>query len=348
MPDSRRAEALTASLLVLAGLAGIGFVAAYLVTDSTPWLGATLGAALGLLGAALIVAGRAVVPQEIVIEPRRPVEHPQEQRATAELLGLAGRGVSRRRLLGRPPPLPPPASEPARSPPPLARTLGRRPLDPLAVAPRAGPGRGERPPVRADELEVGSFLTAFAGGADMTRLGAPVVVVRVDPANSNCRPTAAAGRRTGMLAFSKICTHAGCAVACFATRCSPPRSPGPALVCPCHYSTFDVPTGGTRALRPRRAAAAAAAAARSPATAARAPAGRCPGEVGPAWCGVSARMSATAAHAAAAAAVDQRTGAGPRSARRCCATSSPTTGPSCFGEIALYSLPRPGRDRAST
>ena len=49
----------------------------------------------------------------------------------------------------------------------------------------------------------------------------------------------------GILAFSKICTHAGCAVSLFRSPKSPSTTAsGPALVCPCHYSTFDVTRGG--------------------------------------------------------------------------------------------------------
>ena len=45
-----------------------------------------------------------------------------------------------------------------------------------------------------------------------------------------------------------------------ASRASPPAEPSPALVCPCHYSTFDPATGGNVTFGPagRRAAAAAA------------------------------------------------------------------------------------------
>jgi ubiquinol-cytochrome c reductase iron-sulfur subunit len=49
----------------------------------------------------------------------------------------------------------------------------------------------------------------------------------------------------GILAYSKICTHAGCAIALYRTPLYEPTTPGPALVCPCHYSTFDPATGGT-------------------------------------------------------------------------------------------------------
>ncbi len=37
----------------------------------------------------------------------------------------------------------------------------------------------------------------------------------------------------GLVAFSKICTHAGCPVALY-------NAPTHQLVCPCHQSTFDV------------------------------------------------------------------------------------------------------------
>jgi ubiquinol-cytochrome c reductase iron-sulfur subunit len=43
------------------------------------------------------------------------------------------------------------------------------------------------------------------------------------------------------MAYSKICTHAGCAISLYRSPLHPSTQPGgPALVCPCHYSTFDV------------------------------------------------------------------------------------------------------------
>jgi ubiquinol-cytochrome c reductase iron-sulfur subunit len=47
----------------------------------------------------------------------------------------------------------------------------------------------------------------------------------------------------GILAFSKICTHAGCAIALYRSPLYAPTEPDHALVCPCHYSTFDVTRG---------------------------------------------------------------------------------------------------------
>ena len=47
----------------------------------------------------------------------------------------------------------------------------------------------------------------------------------------------------GILAYSKICTHAGCAIALYRKPMFAPTDPKPALICPCHYSTFDVARG---------------------------------------------------------------------------------------------------------
>ncbi|MGH9060320.1 MAG: Rieske (2Fe-2S) protein, partial [Acidimicrobiales bacterium] len=47
----------------------------------------------------------------------------------------------------------------------------------------------------------------------------------------------------GILAYSKICTHAGCAIGLYRKPLFPGVEPEPALVCPCHYSTFNPADG---------------------------------------------------------------------------------------------------------
>jgi ubiquinol-cytochrome c reductase iron-sulfur subunit len=48
----------------------------------------------------------------------------------------------------------------------------------------------------------------------------------------------------GLVAYSKICTHAACAVSMFRYPVSQPTTQSkPALVCPCHYSTFNPAKG---------------------------------------------------------------------------------------------------------
>jgi ubiquinol-cytochrome c reductase iron-sulfur subunit len=104
--------------------------------------------------------------------------------------------------------------------------------------------------VKAEDLEVGSFLTAFAKDADKEQLATSLVVVRVRPDELELPEDRADWAPEGILAFSKICTHAQCAISLFRYPLYAERSPGPALVCPCHYSTFNVLDGGERIFGP--------------------------------------------------------------------------------------------------
>ena len=131
-------------------------------------------------------------------------------------------------------------------------------------------------PIRAGDLEVGSFATAFPQGVDTDLLGSPLIVVRIAPSLVDLP----AGRRRwavdGIIAYSKICTHAGCAVAMMRYPLYAAHTAQPALVCPCHYSTFDVRDRRDGRVRPRRAAAAPAADRDRGRRDARRAAGRCP------------------------------------------------------------------------
>jgi ubiquinol-cytochrome c reductase iron-sulfur subunit len=48
----------------------------------------------------------------------------------------------------------------------------------------------------------------------------------------------------GILAYSKICPHAGCAISLYRYPTYAPTSQEPAFTCPCHYSTFLPGEGG--------------------------------------------------------------------------------------------------------
>jgi ubiquinol-cytochrome c reductase iron-sulfur subunit len=262
LPASPRAEGAVAALLFGAGLAGLAFVLVYAFDGAdTQLLGVAIALALGLLGFALVLAAKRVLPQERTEEERPRFAVPatkKEQRSRedqAERTGLTVRegldGVTRRRLLGG-------AGAAA------GLGLGAAALTPLAsLGPRVGKLLEESPwrdgtalveenglAVRAEELEVGTFLTAFAEGADKRDLAAAVVVVRVEESELELPPERRDWAPQGLLAFSKICTHAQCAVSLFRYPLFAERSPGPALVCPCHYSTFDVLKGGERIFGP--------------------------------------------------------------------------------------------------
>ena len=100
---------------------------------------------------------------------------------------------------------------------------------------------------RADDIEEDTFYTAYPEHADRERIGAPVVVVRLKPARLRLPGKRRGWAPMGIVAYSKICTHAGCAIALYRKPTFPEVQPRPALICPCHYSTFDPADGGVEA-----------------------------------------------------------------------------------------------------
>jgi quinol---cytochrome c reductase iron-sulfur subunit len=243
---SRRAElAVLWSLLAVAAAAG-GFVAVYALGADTQWLGLLLGLAFAFLAVAAVVTGKALVPQERKEEQRESLDHERDDLDIAVYVQEAGEGITRRRLITR-------AAGVA------GLTVAGALLVPLASC---GPfldvqqlrrmawHRGRRlvdeagRPLRAEELAVGSMTPAYAEGVDRERLDSSLIVVRLHDDDLRLPEQRAGWAPNGILAFSKICTHAGCAVSMFRYPLFTPKAPGPALVCPCHYSTFDPARGG--------------------------------------------------------------------------------------------------------
>ena len=239
------AERAVAVLLWLAALSAVLFVVAFAADWPLGWMAVTLGGALGMVAAALIVAGTRLVVVGGASEPRPTFGEPADQGEVAELVTGEGGGLSRRHLIVSAA-LAAGGALLAAAVTPLA-SLGPSVGDALGGSPWA-PGRllvGEDgQPLLASALNVGAFATAFPEGASRRDLAAPVVVVRVAPEMLRLPPERRDWAPGGIMAFSKICTHAACAVSLFRYPVSAATSPGPALVCPCHYSTFDVVEGG--------------------------------------------------------------------------------------------------------
>jgi quinol---cytochrome c reductase iron-sulfur subunit len=97
-------------------------------------------------------------------------------------------------------------------------------------------------PVRADVERFDQLITVFPADA-LTADDSQVVLVRVRPELLKER-TVAGGAVDGWVAYSKICTHAGCSVGLFGIDSRPPIELRE-LVCPCHQSVFD-PLDGAR------------------------------------------------------------------------------------------------------
>jgi ubiquinol-cytochrome c reductase iron-sulfur subunit len=247
--SDRRAELGVLALFLAAAVCGAAFPVVYVVDsipNQTQFLGLSLGLCLAFLAAGSILLGKRLVVTEEIEDDYPPPEHPTEQETLEQLVEESGESFTRKRLIV--------AGAGA-----AGTALGVALLTPVAsLGPvfhldpffRTPWRRGrllvdeDGKPLLADDVEEETFYTAFPQGADREQLGAPLVVVRL-PTSQLDLP---AGRQDwapgGILAYSKICTHAGCAIALYRKPTFPPTEPRPALVCPCHYSTFDPARGG--------------------------------------------------------------------------------------------------------
>jgi ubiquinol-cytochrome c reductase iron-sulfur subunit len=253
-PPNPAAELVVLALLGLSSLCALGFIFIYAFGDSLPAATQLLGVAIGLaflcLAAALVVVGLRLVPTEEVAEEYPPHEHPGEQQVIAEVMEESGTRFTRARffklgLFG------------------AGGTLG---LALLAPAVSFGPlfhvgdflrtpwRRGRRlvdengRPYKASDIEKNDFYLAFPEGTsdeEKEQMAASLVVIRLPPDQLHLPPHLEGYDAHGILAYSRICTHAGCAIALYRAPLFQPDEPRPALVCPCHYSTFDPATGGT-------------------------------------------------------------------------------------------------------
>jgi ubiquinol-cytochrome c reductase iron-sulfur subunit len=251
VPANRRAETLVAVLLVLAALLAFGFTAVY-VTDGTnaQLLGGALGGALALLAVACVIAGKSIVPQETAVEQRDVLYEQEEAEEVVDLIEQGGEGISRRALLGGAAGLAGAGLLTAVATP--VASLGPD-LDGIHRTPwrrgvRLVDDRGV--PYSAAEIIIGTFYTALPEHGDPELFGAGLVVVRLAPHDIQLPAPRRAWAPEGILAYSKICTHAGCAISLYRYPTYQPTSKGPALTCPCHYSTFLPGEGGRVAFGP--------------------------------------------------------------------------------------------------
>jgi len=249
-PPDRRAESVLLLLFGASTICAAGFIAVVAldrIGNQTPYLGLSLGLSLGFLAAAFVLIGKRLVVTEEIDEPYTPPEHPVEQAELDELVEESGERFTRKRLVTMA----------------GAGAIGTLGLALVAPVVSLGPvfdleSFAETPwrrgrllvgedgrPLHADDIEEGGFYTAYAAHADREQLGSPLVLVRLPLSELKLPSGRDKWAPGGILAYSKICTHAGCAINLYRYPLFAPAEPRPALVCPCHYSTFDPATGGT-------------------------------------------------------------------------------------------------------
>jgi quinol---cytochrome c reductase iron-sulfur subunit len=118
------------------------------------------------------------------------------------------------------------------------RSLGPSPGRSLDVTPwrrgrRAVTRDGRH--VRAADVPSGGLVTVFPEGHPDSADG-QAVLLRVDADRLDLPPGRESWTPEGLIAFSKVCTHAGCPVGLYEVE---PNQ----LLCPCHQSAFDVLRG---------------------------------------------------------------------------------------------------------
>jgi ubiquinol-cytochrome c reductase iron-sulfur subunit len=252
----KRIELVICALLGASALGSVAFIVVYLADADTQALGASLALALGCLSAALILAGRRLLPSSPTAEERaefaRPPEDPgvtvgpaaeQAEEVAGEIVSPAAT-ITRRRLLAGAAGAAGAALGAALIVP--AASLGPSVADRLHRSPwRAGIRLVDEDDVPVTPAKLGErgFITAFPEGANKRELAAPVIVVHLDPDSLELPPSREGWAPDGLVAYSKICTHAGCAVSIPRSPLYPAQAPRPALVCPCHFSTFDPAKG---------------------------------------------------------------------------------------------------------
>jgi ubiquinol-cytochrome c reductase iron-sulfur subunit len=208
-------------------------------------LGTGLGVAMGGICIGLVTLAKAAPPDTQGDQKREPHHSPPpEEQAAAGLirhgaaqLGLADQPLVRRSLLAALGLLPVPFLL-------GLRDLGPRPRGALrANAWRAGDlliDQSSERPLRVGDLDIGGITTVLPPGTSDPNLPvaaeSAVVVIRLPPNVNRPLPGREDWAVDDLVAYSKICTHAGCPVGLYEQQTHN-------LLCPCHQSTFFVPHG---------------------------------------------------------------------------------------------------------
>ena len=266
----RRVVRSIALMFLISGAAALAFLVFYIVWPwrfelgntlsdyYTPVLGISLGISLLALGYAILAWAKKLLPHEVSIQQRHDGSSPtDEQLITGQtMLFVADElGVQRRPLLKG------------------AIGLGLAPLGLVAVAPLVGglienPHKGkpsmmfstgfnpefndgktvrltreDGTPIRPEDVSVGGQMTVFPGipgGATNEWADSPTLLIhlRADDAQKALAAADVDPRNKGSMwgnyvAYSKICTHAGCPASLYEQQTN-------RLLCPCHQSQFNI------------------------------------------------------------------------------------------------------------
>jgi ubiquinol-cytochrome c reductase iron-sulfur subunit len=255
---ANRAERQVAILFGVSALGTVLLIASYFIPDdififipimgnqNAHQLGLGLGMAISLffIGLGAIHWAKTLMPDAEVVAQRHEFRSPDSDRkefVEAVKSGAAASGLGRRSLIKRS----------------LGAALGLSALSPLLLLRDLGPLPGKELEktswksgtylvtdpgnrrIKASDLEVGAVAQVLPEIADPEHRKLSdiakdaVLLIRLRPQEFNLEADRLAMTHDGIIAFSKICSHMGCAVALYEQQTKH-------LLCPCHQSTFDV------------------------------------------------------------------------------------------------------------
>lgn len=263
----RRVERSIAFMLTLCGVFALAFVILYIWWPweyeagsnagkwYTPLLGLTLGGSLVFLALAIITWGKKLLPEEISVQDRHEGASPHdEQQLTGATIANMGDelGIQRRPLL-KFAVLLPGLGLGAAAVAPLVGGLIRSPHEPDPIFfetgwnPRHNDGhpvrlvREDGTPIRPEDVSVGGQMTVFPGipgGATNKWADSPTLLIHLraedaEETRRNAKPVNQDAQWGNFVAYSKICTHAGCPASLYEQQTN-------RLLCPCHQSQFHI------------------------------------------------------------------------------------------------------------
>ena len=255
---AKRAERQVAILFGISSLGTLLLVASFFIPDdifvfvpvmgdqNAHQLGLGLGMAISLffIGMGAIHWAKTLMPDQEVIAHRHEFRSPDSDRkefVDAVKEGAQASGLGRRSLIKRS----------------LGAALGLSAISPLLLLRDLGPlpgndlketswksgtylvtDPGDRR-IRASDLEVGAVAQVLPETDDPEHRKLndiakdALLLIRLRPEEFNLDAERLSWTHEGIIAFSKICSHMGCAVALYEQTTKH-------LLCPCHQTTFDV------------------------------------------------------------------------------------------------------------
>ncbi len=231
--EERRAERRVAVSFLICAASAVGLAIVYLRGGNPQLEGLLLGLALAGIAVGFVMWANHLMPRGPFVDDRHDPTSGEDDLEEVEADVERGGMLSRRKLILRTLGL-------------AVAGLGAAALFPIrSLGPSPGRSLEETPwrnglrlvtedgrPVRTDEVPLDGLVTVYPDGFPGSADG-QAVLVRVAPGLVTAAPGREDWAPEGFVAYSKVCTHAGCPVGLY-------QPESHELLCPCHQSSFDV------------------------------------------------------------------------------------------------------------